>query len=163
MKQQHFKLSKLSELMTFNQYNELNEWNLGQHDFPDRFKVQLNKKYIASKKANLLTRIVVDYLTMKGYFVERTGNTGQYRDNTKIVTDVIGMKRKIGSAGWAKGSGTKGTSDLKAIINGKFYAIEIKYGKDRQSEAQKIYQANVEKSGGIYVIVSHLNDLLQCF
>ena len=32
-------------------------------------------------------------------------------------------------------------------------AIEIKIGRDRQSEAQKRYQADVERSLGVYIIV----------
>jgi hypothetical protein len=31
--------------------------------------------------------------------------------------------------------------------------IEIKYGKDRQSDVQKEYQASIERAGGVYIIV----------
>jgi hypothetical protein len=40
-------------------------------------------------------------------------------------------------------------------------AIEVKIGKDRQSEAQKNYQAMIEKAGGIYWIVKSFDDFYE--
>ena len=36
--------------------------------------------------------------------------------------------------------------------------IEIKYGKDRQSDDQIRYQEMIEKAGGIYIIVKNFDD-----
>jgi len=50
----------------------------------------------------------------------------------------------------------KGTSDLKACINGKFVAIEIKCSssKDRIRPAQVEYKKLIEAAGATYVIVT---------
>lgn len=107
--------------------------------------------------ANGLTKCVIDWLQLNGHQAERISVQGQYRDNSKIVTDVMGFKRKIGSGQWTKGSGTAGTSDISCIINGKAVKVEIKM-KDKQSEAQKKYEEAVNKAGGIYFIVRNFDE-----
>jgi hypothetical protein len=47
----------------------------------------------------------------------------------------------------------RGTADISATIHGKSVKIEIKVGKDRQSEAQKRYQEQVERAGGVYIVI----------
>jgi hypothetical protein len=64
---------------------------------------------------------------------------------------------------WTKGTGTKGSADISATINGRSVKIEIKYGKDRQSEAQIRYQEMIEKAGGTYLIVKSFDDFIQWF
>jgi hypothetical protein len=41
---------------------------------------------------------------------------------------------------WTKGTSTAGSADISATIKGRSVKIEVKIGKDRQSEAQKKYQ-----------------------
>lgn len=41
--------------------------------------------------------------------------------------------------------------------------IEIKHGKDRQSEAQKRYQADIEMAGGIYYIAKTFDEFYQWY
>ena len=48
---------------------------------------------------------------------------------------------------------TKGSADISATIHGKSVKIEIKWGHDRQSQAKAKYQSEIEKAGGIYLIV----------
>ena len=105
------------------------------------------------KTANGLTRMVKDLLQLDGWQCERVSNTGRMIDRSKVVYDCIGRARKIGSTEWIPGTGTNGTSDLHAVIGGRAIKIEIKIGNDQQSEAQKQYQAAVEKAGAKYVIV----------
>jgi len=106
----------------------------------------------SDKTANELTKAVITFIKLKGGQAERISNTGRYVDDSKIFTDVIGRTRKIGSGKYIKGSGTNGTADISATINGRSVKIEIKIGADRQSEAQKKYQDDVERAGGIYLI-----------
>jgi len=106
----------------------------------------------SDKTANELTKAVITFIKLKGGQAERISNTGRYVDYSKIFTDVIGRTRKIGSGKYIKGSGTNGTADISATINGRSVKIEIKIGADRQSEAQKKYQDDVERAGGIYLI-----------
>ncbi len=87
-----------------------------------------------------------------GYQAERISNTGRYVDSKKMVKDIQGTTKQIGSGQYIPGTGTKGTADISATIKGKSVKIEVKFGKDRQSEAQKEYQSTIERSGGIYYI-----------
>ncbi|NOZ35658.1 MAG: hypothetical protein GXO80_10220 [Chlorobi bacterium] len=160
MKEHHFKRSKLAELIEYKDfiimyaaYNEsqtlLNKYKAG---------IPLNKRLSNSKGANLLTRLVILKLRQLGHFAERTGNTGTYRQG-KQYTALNGY-RTHEKGMFVKGQGTNGTSDIKAIIKGRFVAIEIKYKKDRMSKTQIKYKNEVERAGGTYLIVSHMNDLL---
>lgn len=110
--------------------------------------------------ANDLTRLVIDFLTFNNCQAERISSQGQYRDGKKVVTDCIGRKRTIGSGIWTPGTSTKGTADISSTIRGRSVKIEIKWGKDRQSDAQKEYQASIEKAMGIYIIVKSFDDFL---
>jgi len=57
-------------------------------------------------------------------------------------------------------AGTRGSADIHSTKGGRFVAIEVKIGADKQSEAQKEYQADVERSGGVYLIVKSFADFL---
>lgn len=105
---------------------------------------------------NGLTKCVLVFLKLKGHFCERTGNQGRIIDDRETYTDIVGISRTIGSIKRIRSSGMRGTSDLKAIINSRFIAIEIKNAltHDRQRTDQKHYQTEVEASGGLYVIVT---------
>lgn len=106
--------------------------------------------------ANGLTKCVIDFLILSGHHCERTGNEGRIIDNRKAVTDILGNVRMIGSVQRVHGSGMRGTSDLKAVINGQFVAIEIKCEatKDRIRPDQLKYKETIEKSCGLYVIAT---------
>jgi hypothetical protein len=117
----------------------------------------------SDKSANGLTKCVIDWLLLSGHFAERTGNQGRVIDQRKEVVDVLGQRKTIGTVKRIPSSGTKGTSDIKAIINGKFIAIEIKYGKDRHSDVQKDYQRKVEASGGEYWIVRDFEQFMELY
>lgn len=109
------------------------------------------------KTANGLTQMVIRYIKFIGGQAERISTTGRMIDNTKVVTNVIGHKYRIGSTEWVKGTGTKGSADISAIIKSNKgtvipWKIEIKM-KDKQSEAQKQYEQSVITAGGQYSIV----------
>jgi hypothetical protein len=139
--------------------DRLKELNLAKQvkdhpNYPVAYMIPYKPK---PNSTNGLTRCVDDLINLSGYFCERTGNEGRVIDSRNTYTDVVGFKKTIGSITRIKGQGTNGTSDLKAVIKGQMIAIEIKFGKDRQSEAQKDYQEKIEKSGGIYLIVKDLD------
>lgn len=117
------------------------------------------RKY-SDKTANGLTTCIIDFLRFKGWQAERINCTGRYQDNTKVVEDVTGFSRRIGSAQWLPTSGQKGTADISATIKGKSVKIEVKI-KDRQSEAQKEYQRQVEQAGGLYWLVRSFDEFKQ--
>ena len=67
----------------------------------------------------------------------------------------------IGSMQYIPTTGTKGSADISAVIEGKAYKIEIKYGKDRQSDVQKAYEQSITSAGGVYLIVRTMDDFVQ--
>lgn len=110
--------------------------------------------------ANALTQTVIAFLKAEGHQAERISSMGRYIEDKKQFTDVIGQRRTVGSGKWIKGNTTAGTADISATIHGKSIKIEVKHGKDRQSEVQKVYQANIEQAGGRYIIVRDLDTFL---
>lgn len=112
---------------------------------------------------NGLTKCVIKFIELSGWQAERISSTGRYIDNSTTFTDVVGFKRQIGRGKYIKGTGTNGTSDIKAVIHGRSISIEIKYGKDRQSEAQKKYQESIERAGGIYIIIKDFDSFLEWY
>jgi hypothetical protein len=113
------------------------------------------------KTANGLTRCIIDYLQLCNHQAERINTMGRPIDNRKQVTDVIGRTKTIGSMTWGKSTATKGSADISATIQGRSVKIEVKIGKDRQSQDQKVYQENIEKSGGQYWIVKNFDDFMK--
>ena len=119
-------------------------------------KSSMNPKYIAltewaDNSANSLTNSIIFYINATGNQAERIGSQGQYREGKKIQvgTGEIEYTKQLPGK-WTKGQGTKGTADISSIINGKSVKIEVKYGRDIQSEVQKQYQNKIETAGGIY-------------
>ena len=110
--------------------------------------------------ANGLTKCVIDFLNYSGHQAERISSMGRMLDKSKVVTDVLGRQRTIGSMQYIKGTSTNGTADISSIINGKSVKIEIKIGADRQSKAQKDYQIATEKAGGIYLITKSFDEFM---
>jgi hypothetical protein len=113
--------------------------------------------------ANNLTKSIIKYIELMGYQAERINNTGRYIDNKKTVKNIMGQSIQIGSGQYIKGTGTNGTADISATIKGKSIKIEVKFGKDRQSETQKEYQASIERSGGIYYIAKDFETFYNFF
>lgn len=116
------------------------------------------KTKFIEKTANGLTKAVIAWINLNGGFAERINTTGRMLDNSTIVKDALGINRKIGGTKWIKGTGTNGSADISATVNGKSWKIEIKIGKDKQSEAQIEYQKRTEASGGIYTIVKTFDE-----
>lgn len=132
-------------------------------NFPNVPDYALPKTQYNPNSANGLTKCILDFVNLSGYLAERTGTEGRVIDNRKTYTDVIGRQKTIGSVKRIKTSGLVGSSDLKLYINGKIVAIEIKIGRDRQSQAQKEYQERMEKAGGIYLIIKDFETFFSWF
>ncbi len=121
------------------------------------------KTVYTDKTANGLTKCIVHWINLNGYQAERISTTGRYIDNSKVVTDVLGNRKKIGTGKYIKGSGTNGSADISATIKGRSIKIEVKIGKDRQSEAQIEYQKMIEKAGGIYFIAKDFDEFIEFY
>ena len=120
------------------------------------------KKY-HERSANGLTQMVIDWLRFHGWQAERINTTGRRIDNRKTSIDVIGRARTIGKVEWIPTTGQKGSADISATVMGRSIKIEIKYGKDRQSDDQKKYQQDIERSGGVYLIVRKFDEFVEWY
>lgn len=115
----------------------------------------LKPKY-TERTSNGLTRCVVDLINLCGFQAERINSTGRPIDTRKESS--LGI---IGDVKWIKSSSKTGTADISATIKGRAVKIEIKCkatGDRYQSEGQKTYQKEVERAGGIYLIVREFDD-----
>ncbi len=112
----------------------------------------LLKQQFRDDKANDLTRCITTYIQLKGGQAERINTTGRPIDRRKQFIDSVGITRTIGSIEWVPGTSTNGSADISATIRGRSVKIEVKIGRDFQSQAQKDYQKAIEAAGGLYVI-----------
>lgn len=90
---------------------------------------------------------VFEYLELKGYHWWPTNNAGTYNKKT-------GFRR---TPKWFK----KGVPDANLILNGTYYAIELKSSTGKQSKEQKTFQVKMEREGGVYLLVRSINDLIE--
>jgi hypothetical protein len=129
----------------------------------------IDEKYIpytkwADNSANSLTQCVIAYITFMGGQAERISSQGQYREGAKIQvgTGELAHQRQLPGK-WTPGQSTKGTADISSTIRGRSVKIEIKYGKDIQSQVQKEYQAAIERAGGVYIIVRSFDEFVMWY
>jgi hypothetical protein len=110
--------------------------------------------------ANGLTSCIIDFLKYEGWQAERISVQGQAKARYKV--DPYSGKRMGEAIGveWIKGSMTKGSADISATIKGMSIKIEVKM-KDKQSDVQKKYQADVERAGGKYWLVHSLTEFFK--
>ena len=120
---------------------------LWRNTLPERFKDMTPKTY-TDKTANGLTKMIIDWINYNGGQAERINTTGRY---------LVGQRK------WIKGTGTKGSADISATIQGKSVKIEVKIGKDKMSEDQHRYQEAIEKAGGIYYIAKDFDSFYEWY
>ncbi|MBA4301278.1 MAG: hypothetical protein C0433_14425 [Cyclobacterium sp.] len=110
----------------------------------------IRKKTFHDQRANDLTQAIISFFTVIGGMAERVSNTGRQID-------------RKGSTIWIYGTGKNGTADICSVWEGLSIKVEVKAGKDRQSEAQKAYQEQIRKAGGIYLIARSFDGFLYEF
>ena len=115
------------------------------------------------KTANGLTKAIIAFIQLNGGQSERINTMGRPIDKRKVYTDTVGLTRTIGSVEWIPGTGTKGSADISATIKGKSVKIEVKIGADRQSEAQRKYQQDIEQAGGLYFIAKDFTSFVEWY
>jgi hypothetical protein len=111
--------------------------------------------------ANGLTKCIIFYINAMGGQAERISSQGQYREGKKIKvgTGEVQYEKQLPGK-WTPGQSTKGTADISATIRGRSVKIEVKFGSDRQSDAQKQYQEAIEKAGGTYIIAKDFDSFV---
>ena len=129
-------------------------------EIPERL---LPNKPIKATKANDLTKAVIKFIQLSGGQAERISVTGRRVDLRRTFTDVLGNQRQIGSVRWIKSSMQKGSADISATIAGQSIKIEIKVGRDHIHPEQVIYKQQVEKAGGIYLLIHTFDEFYQWY
>jgi len=95
-----------------------------------------------------LSKCVVADITLKGGFATRVNSMGVYRASLKKFT-FSGQK--------------KGVGDVIGTYKGLSIQVEIKIGRDQQSEHQKKVQQEHEAAGGLYYLARNFTDFKTWF
>jgi len=127
-------------------------------------KSTMNPRYLEDlltdwndNSANSLTKSIEFYINANGYQAERINTMGVYREGKKIQ---VGENTRQLKGTWTPSTSTKGSADISATIRGRSVKIEVKYGKDKQSEVQKRYQESIEQAGGTYFIARNFDEFM---
>ena len=103
--------------------------------------------------ANGLTKAVIAFLEYNGHQAERINTTGVW----------VRERAHVNGGYYRPTTGTRGSADVSATINGKSVKLEIKAGSDRQSKVQRLYQEKIERAGGVYLIVRDFDEFVEWY
>lgn len=132
-----------------------------QYNMPEKYTKNLGKKKKKQSPTNALTDAIVKYIRLNGGMAARINTQGQYREG-KVVDSGLGFEvREKGK--WTTSGSTKGMPDVTACVLGRFLGIEVKYGRDTQSDGQFLIQQAVEASGGTYYIAKDFDSFRKWF
>ena len=104
------------------------------------------KRSFRDDTANGLAGCIEAWCKVYGAFYQRQNSQGQYDSRLKM---------------WRKSGTTKGIADVQVTFKGKTFNLEIKIGRDRQSEIQKEVEQRIKAAGGHYAIIHCYDDFLQ--
>lgn len=110
------------------------------------------------KNANDIEKAIEKFASLVGFLAERTKTQGRLMQASYKQTAM--GRVQTSKEKFVPSTSRKGSSDIKIILAGQFIACEIKFGNDRQRTDQKKYQEDVERNGGIYLIVKTFEDFL---
>jgi hypothetical protein len=113
---------------------------------PDIKPEWLPKTTFRDDSANALTKCIVAWLQLHGYFAGRVNTTGTYTH--KLRTYIHSGSRK-------------GMADITAVVNGRHVSIEVKTGRDKPRPEQMKVKQQVEDAGGIYIFVHSFDEFLE--
>lgn len=135
---------------------------LKDHPRPELFSMLYTRH--SDKTANGLTKAVIRWIEIHGGQAERISVQGTYVKGKTVNKGFYGATQIQGK--YIPSQMVKGASDISAIIKSNKgtiipWKIEIKIGKDKQSDNQKKYQETIEKSGGVYDIVRSLDEFVE--
>jgi|694.fasta_scaffold107805_8 hypothetical protein len=124
------------------------QWYRAFGNLPDKKKKQ--------SPTNALTDAVREYAEVHGCVTARINVTGIYDEST---------------GKWRTSNATRGVEDIDVTYPTKIYgipvgikiAVEVKYGRDTQSEHQKKRQDKLEKAGAHYIIAKDIDTFKKDF
>ncbi len=147
MTQPQFLRTRFSEVMEYDTFLKLDKVIQKRQTFPEYAKIK-TVDFFGNKKTNLLTAVCVWWIKAMGGFASRQSSTG------------IPIKRKDGTTFFKPAPGMVGAGDIYAMFGGRTIWIEIKFGRDVQSDKQKKFEKLVTEQGAEYWIVRSFDGLL---
>lgn len=104
--------------------------------------------------ANNLTKAILAFFALKDITAWRQASEGRYIKGREYE-DMMGRKREEKGMYIPRNRDAVGIGDICAVIppHGKMLTVEVKIGRDRQSDVQKKFQQEIEAVGGVYFIV----------
>ena len=114
------------------------------------------KKKTKQSPANALTDAIIKYVRLCGGAAARVNVMGIYDQST-------GKYRTSGSTKGYEDVDTTLPVTISGLRVGLKVAVEVKIGKDRQSEDQKLRQQEVTDAGGVYIIAKTFDQFKKDF
>jgi len=93
---------------------------------------------------NALTDAAIQLIKLRGGMARRVNQTGTYRADIKKFVPPP----------------SSGMSDIVACYHGQFLGLEIKKPKEGLRQSQELFKLELEKSGGIFAIITNLDTLI---
>jgi len=147
MTEAQFKRTRFAKVMEYNSFQRLDGRVQKYQTFPENCKIKTTDYFNGKSPANLLTAMVIFWMKYEGIYASRNNSTG------------IPMKQSNGSIKWKPATGMKGSGDIYAVVSGgRSLWIEVKIGRDKQSEVQKKFEAAVIRQGALYWLVKTFED-----
>lgn len=148
MNEASFKHTRFARIMTWEAYIILENATLKQRTI--RYETPMSKFFTQTRPSRLLTACIQKYVRSVGAIANENVQ-GSLRKNHKGVW-------KFEYTG-----GKPGQEDISIMYNGKFMAIELKYGKDTMSESQLKYQDKMKQANTPYHIVKNFDQFIYIF
>lgn len=111
------------------------------------FREKMAKKHTKAGSANELTKAIIKYLNLHGFFVWRNNTIGIWDEKKQVHR---------------KNAGLNGVSDILGIQNktGRFIAIEVKHGSDTLKAEQEQFLNDIRRKGGIAIVARKIDDVI---
>lgn len=119
----------------------------------------LDKVKVLPSAANT-EKHICEFLQLRGHHAAKVATQGTYKA-PKVETTAMG-RLQTSKGIYLPSGGRKGAADISAVIFSVSVQIELKYSKgDKQSIHQRKFEADVNKAGGIYIVVHNVDDFYQ--
>lgn len=146
-----------TEIEKLNRQILLKRFSYETKEWVDRIWYLSSIKFTKGSTASGIEKNIINYIKLTGHQAEKRAVTGREITKPDIKTS-LGTIR--GKRTWIPSTGTKGSSDVSAILFGIAVSIEVKKGKDTQKADQKKYENSVVSAGGFYFIAHDEDDFL---
>jgi len=128
--------------------------------FPDAYRVP--PKFDTST-SNGLTKAIIRYIDLRGGWATRISTEGRVIASKRVTHGSV-FGPVYGQDSKRIPTQTKtGTADIHAVWRGRHLSIEVKIGRDRQSEEQIEVMERIRSAGGEYFIARTFEEFHQWF